>query len=110
MTKKNTKQEIYNGLKTNELILFCIDFLTKDTGKCSFQALLKESFALRPDIFRFSNIPKWPDSRKIDRPLRTLRKRKLITGNPQTFFSLTKAGKVMAKEIAKTFRQRKLEL
>ncbi|MEA3344198.1 MAG: hypothetical protein U9Q16_00745 [Patescibacteria group bacterium] len=110
MSKRNTKQDIYKELKTNELILFCIDSLAKDTGKCSFQNLLKESFALRPDIFRFPNIPQWPDSRKIDRPLRTLRKRKLITGSPQTFFSLTKKGKIMAKEIAKTFRQRKLKL
>jgi hypothetical protein len=108
--KKNTKQDFYKEIKTNELILLCIDSLSKNTGRCSFQDLVKESFALRPDIFGFASISQWPDSRKIDRPLRTLRKRKLISGNPQTFFSLTKTGKFMVKEVVKTFRQRKLEL
>jgi len=49
-----------------------------------------------------------PDSRKIDRPLRTLRKRRLIKGDPKTFFTLTKTGQKIAEEIATTFRQRKL--
>ena len=60
--------------------------------------------------FFFSKIKKWPDSRKLDSSLRKLRKRKLITGNPRTFFKLTNLGKKTAGDTAKAFRQRKLKL
>ena len=76
--------------------------------KCTFEKLVKESFDLFPEIFCLSKYPKWPDSRKLDRPIRTLRKGKLITGDPKTSFSLTKLGKKMAAETSETFRQRKL--
>ena len=107
MAKKSFDQELYRRISLNELILFSI-FSTAE--KCTFEELIKECFTLFPKSFSFLGISKWPDSRKLDRPLRTLRKRKLIRGNPKTFFSLTKYGKKIAGETAKTFRQRKLNL
>ena len=102
MGKKSLKVSIF------DLILFSIFSLTSNREKCDFERLIKECFTLFPETFSFSKYPQWPDSRKLDRPLRTLRQRKLIKGDPKTFFSLTKAGQKIAIEIAKTFRQRKL--
>ena len=92
----------------NDLILFSIYLIIEDQEECTFERLIKECFTLFPESFSFSKYPRWPDSRKLDRPLRTLRKRKLIKGDPKTFFSLTKTGEITAEGIAKTFRQRKL--
>jgi len=91
----------------NDLIIFSIYSLQRE---CPLEELVKECFSLFPENFSFSKIKKWPDSRKLDRPLRSLRAKKIITGDPRTFFSLTKTGKKMAEDISKTFRQRKLKL
>lgn len=91
----------------NDLIIFCI---YSAGSKCSFEELIKECFDSFPEYFSFPKIKKWPDSRKLDRPLRTLRKKKLITGSPKTSFSLTKLGRKTAEEIAKIFRQEKLKI
>jgi len=110
MMKTPSDKEQYKNLGVNELILLGIYSIVNDKEKCTFERLVKESFNLFPEAFCFSKNPEWPDSRKLDRPLRTLRKRKLIIGNPKTYFSLTKLGKKMAIEILKTFRQRKLQI
>ncbi len=110
MKKKSFDQELYRRVSLNELILFSIFSVAEKKEKCTFEELIKECFILFPKGFSFIGFPKWPDSRKLDRPLRSLRKRKLITGNPKTFFVLTKAGKKIAEEVAKIFRQRKLKL
>ena len=107
---KSFPEELYQKVSLKGLILFSIYLAVGHKGKCNFEKLISECFILFPKRFSFLEISKWPDSRKIDRPLRTLRKRKLIIGNPKTFFSLTKAGKKTAEEIAKTFRQEKLKL
>jgi len=101
-------QDLYKKGRITDLILFGINSITENKEKCTFERLIKECFTLFPETFSFSKYPQWPDSRKLDRPLRTLRKIKLITGNPKTFFSLTKLGKKIAEETSKTFRQRKL--
>jgi len=108
--KTSSGKEQYKNLGVNELILLGIYSIVNNGEKCTFEKLVKESFNLFPEAFCFSKNPEWPDSRKLDRPLRTLRKRKLITGNPKTYFSLTRIGKKMAIEILKTFRQRKLQI
>ena len=92
----------------NELILFTIYSLNKSSKKCTFQELIKECFSLFPKKFCFSKYPKWPDARKLDRSLRTLRGKKMISGNLQSSFVLTFSGKKMAEEITKTFCQKKL--
>lgn len=108
--KKSIEEELYRKVSTNDLILFSIYSVMAKKEKCGFERLVKECFILFPKSFSFLGISKWPDSRKLDRPLRTLRKRKLITGDPKSFFSLTKLGRKTAEEVAKTFRQRKLKL
>jgi hypothetical protein len=106
--KKSFDKELYKNLGINELILLGIYLIVNNGEKCTLERLVKESFNLFPEAFCFSQYPEWPDSRKLDRPLRTLRKRKLIFGDPKTSFSLTKVGEKVATETAKTFRQRKL--
>ncbi len=101
-------EELYQKASINNLILLSIYSVIENQEKCTFERLIKECFTLFPQVFSFTRYLKWPDARKLDRPLRTLRKRKLITGDPKTYFSLTKPGKKIAEEITKTFRQRKL--
>ncbi len=96
-----------NKQSINNLILFCLYSLGK---RSSIEELVKKCFSLFPERFSFSKIKKWPDSRKLDSSLRKLRKRKLITGNPKTFFKLTNLGRKTAEDIAKTFRQGKLKI
>ncbi len=96
-----------NKQSINNLILFC---LYSSGKRSSFEKLVKECFSRFPERFSFPKIKKYPDSRKLDSSLSKLRKRKLITGNPKTFFKLTNLGKKTAEEVAKTFRQRKLKL
>jgi len=92
----------------NNLILFAIYSLSKSSKKCTFQELIKECFSLFPKEFCFSKYSEWPDARKLDRSLRTLREKKMISGNLQTFFGLTSFGKKIAEEVTKTFCQKKL--
>ena len=121
---KTFDEALYKKARITDLILFGINSITEgdedksssssfaaareNKEKCTFERLIKECFTLFPETFSFPKYPQWPDSLKLDRQLRTLRKRKLITGNPRTYFSLTKLGKKIAIETAKTFRQRKL--
>lgn len=91
----------------NDLILFCL--LNKGKA-CYFDDLIKECFGSFPKTFCFSRNKKWPDSRKLDRPLRALRKKKLIKGSSEAKLSLTGSGKQKAQEIAKSFRQEKLKI
>ncbi len=105
---KSFDEQLYKKVHITDLILFGINSIIENKEKCTFERLIKECFTLFPEIFSFSKYSQWPDSLKLDRRLRTLRKRKLITGDPKTSFFLTKLGKTIALETAKTFRQRKL--
>jgi len=91
----------------NDLILFCL--LSKGQS-CDFDCLMEKCFNNFPKVFCFSSIKKWPDSRKLDRPLRTLRKKKFIKGSPEKGFSLTLSGKQKAEEITKIFKQETLKI
>jgi len=110
MRKKSFDEDLYKGMGINNLILFCIFSIAEKKEKCTFERLMQECFSLFNKVFSFQNFPKWPDSRKLDRPLRSLRKRKLILGDPRNLFSLTKFGKKTAEEISKTFSQKKLQI
>jgi len=91
----------------NDLIIFAL-YSAKSGRKCSFEELVKECFNNFPQVFLLKNCPRWPDTRKLDRPLRSLRKKKLIAGDPSTFFSLTSQGKKEAQYVAKNLKQGKL--
>lgn len=101
-------EDLYKGARITDLILFGINLVIENKEKCTFERLIKECFTLFPQVFSFSQYPQWPDSLKFDRQLRTLRKRKLIIGDPKTTFSLTKIGQKMAVDTVRTLRQRKL--
>ena len=111
MVKKWPIDEVlYRKVSLNNLILFSIYSVTAKKEKCEFERLIKECFTLFPKSFSLLKFPKWPDSRKLDRSLRTLRRNKLLVGDPKTFFKLTNLGKKTAEDTAKAFRQRKLKL
>jgi hypothetical protein len=96
------------NVTVNELILFCIHSVVANNEQCSFERLVKECFTLFPDTLKFSRYPIWPDSRKLDRPLRALRNEKMIIGDPKTYFLLTKEGQQKANEVSKALRQGRL--
>lgn len=96
------------NFSVNDLILFCIHSVAMNNEQCSFDRLIKECFTLFPETLRFERYPIWPDSRKLDRPLRALRDEKLIIGDPKTIFLLTRQGQKKADEISKALRQGKL--
>jgi hypothetical protein len=92
----------------NDLILFCIHQVNSNNEQCSFDRLVKECFTLFPETLRFERYPIWPDSRKLDRPLRALRDEKLIIGDPKSYFMLTEAGEKKVVIISKILRQGRL--
>ena len=110
MKKKAFEEHLYRKFSVNDLIIFSLFSLKEEKEKRNFEELVKKCFTLFPAAFSFSNFSKWPDARKLDRPLRSLRKKKLIAGSPQTSFSLTPSGRKKAEEIAKDFRQGRLKL
>ena len=112
MKKTFLDSKSYEKTPINKLILLGIYLLaSKDKGsnqKCKFETLVSKCFTLFPKVFALSRYPKWPDTRKLDRPLRALRKRKLIKGDSKTSFTLTGQGKKEVEKLAKTFRQKRL--
>lgn len=107
---QNIKGQNLNFSKASvtDLILFCIHSIISNSEQCSFERLVKECFTLFPDTLKFPRYPIWPDSRKLDRPLRALRDEKLIIGDPKTYFILTKTGEEKAAVVYKALRQGKL--
>jgi len=101
-------EQLYGSARIADLILFAMLSLKGSGKECIFENLIKECFILFPKTVSFSEHPRWPDSRKIDRPLRTLRKQKLITGNPRDSFFLTREGERLAQEVFRKLRQGKL--
>jgi len=109
MKEKSNKNFDYSGeAPINDLILFCILNIQEKREKATFERLVKECFTSFPKIFGLAKYPKWPDTRKLDRPLRILRERKLVEGDPKTFFILTHQGSKQAQDFTKTFCQEKL--
>lgn len=109
MAKKiDEKNLAYYKTSINDLILFSVYAVVTNKEDCTFERLVNESFVLFPHVFGFQKYPHWPDTRKLDRPLRSLRTCKYITGNPKKNFSLTKEGREKAEAIGKTLRQGKL--
>lgn len=81
------------GPSLNELILFCLQSVLRKKKKCTFGDIINECFKTYPKFFSLADYPNWPDSLKLDRPLRELRKDGLIKGSPVTFYSITDAGR-----------------
>ena len=85
-------------LSQSDLILYSIYRITRRKDECTFERLVYETFTLFPEKFSFYTY-KLPDSLKLDRQLRTMRKDKLIIGNNTYGFSLTKLGEHQAVQI-----------
>lgn len=101
---KNKKTKSAN-FSVNDLILFCVHSVILNNEQCSFERLVKECFTLFPQTLKFERYPIWPDSRKLDRPLRLLRNEKLVIGDPKSYFVLTKEGEKRAEEIERILKQ-----
>ncbi len=97
-----------SNFSVNDLILFCIHSIIANSEQCSFERLVKECFTLFPETLKFTRYPIWPDSRKLDRPLRALRDEGLILGEPKTYFILTKKGEEKSATVSKKLRQGRL--
>ena len=81
------------------LILIGADSVLNKRKKCSFGVLVKECFTLFPEAFSLSEFPKWPDTLKLDRPLRKLKEKGYLKGNPNTHFTLTRYGESVVEEL-----------
>ncbi len=101
------KGKIDKNISINELVLLGLFLLSKESKKADFEALLEKCFQLSPELIAFES-HKWPDARKIDRPLRNLRNKGLVSGSPDSYFSLTVKGKEEALKINKELYQGKL--
>ncbi len=91
-------------------MLFSLYLALDKNKKCTFSRLVKKCFLSFPEIFSFSDIAEWPDSRKLDRPLRILKEEKMIKGELQGSFQLTKKGEKKAKEISGRLAQMRLKI
>ena len=109
MTKKKWPEEIYQRVSIPDLILVSLLSLEASGKKISFEELLKQCLDLFPRRFSFSKM-KWPDARKIDRPLRMLRVQNLIGNGSETVLVLTNKGKKKALGAMNLLRQKKLKL
>ncbi len=108
MVKSASKKLDFSKVSVEGLILFCIHSVVASSEQCSFERLVKECFTLFPDMLKFTRYPIWPDSRKLDRPLRALRDEKFVVGDTKTYFILTETGEAKVAIIAKSLRQGKL--
>ena len=109
--KKSWPEEIYQKISICDLILISFYSLDNNIDKeISFEELLKQCFNLFPKKISFSNYSKWPDSRKLDRPLRTIRRKKMISGDFKKGFTLTQAGRKKSLNAMKFLGQKKLKL
>jgi hypothetical protein len=109
MIKKDKETVLFLKRKTlHDLILFCLFKVTESKERATIERLVAECFLLFPNSFELKGYPKWPDSKKLDRALRSLRKNKLINGGSKTFFTLTKKGKQEVENMLKELRQKKL--
>lgn len=97
----NYQEGIYSLLPSDQLILFAVLMIKRSGEECTFERLIKECFTLFPKSFNFHRYPQWPDSIKLDRPLRDLRNRNLIVGKNTTRFELTRLGEKYVMEIEK---------
>jgi len=102
------KNSNLSKVSVEDLILFSIHSVILANEQCSFDRLVKECFTLFPDTLKFQRYPIWPDSRKLDRPLRALRNQKMIIGDPKSYFILTKSGQGRVAVVSKILRQGKL--
>lgn len=107
MSTFNNRNENYTQVDIHSLILVCIDNVISNNDDCTFERLVYECFSNYPKVFSLFRYPQWPDSNKLDRPLRKLRERGYIVGSPKLGFLLTEDGKHQVSRIRKTLALQK---
>lgn len=88
-----------NKLTLEDLLLISIYSVFIKKKKCSYGTLVLEAFKKFPGDFSLDEYNFYPDSLKMDRPLRELREKGLISGSPITFYTLTNLGKTKAQKL-----------
>lgn len=101
MTILENHEAMYSQMDINSLLLICIDNIITNSDDCTFERLVYECFTSYPKVFSLFRYPQWPDSNKLDRPLRKLRERGLIVGSPKMGFLLTEDGKHQVARVRK---------
>lgn len=96
---------IYTRFTLNDLILASIYLIKSKGDVCTLERLVAECFYNFPKVFSFKRYPLWPDAVKFDRPLRTLREKGLIVGNPRDKFALNKYGEARAIDILRKLKR-----
>lgn len=92
----------YQSIPAKKLIVFSIAKVINSGEECTFERLVKECFDRFPKKFSFYRYPNWPDSLKLDRPIRDLRDIDgFIEGNNSTRFKLTSLGMKYVKSVTK---------
>jgi hypothetical protein len=86
--------------KLEDLIMIVLYESLGRGEKCSFGKIVVNSFHKFPDDFSLTEYKSYPDSLKLDRPLRELREKGLISGSPITYYFLTPLGKKVAEKLA----------
>jgi hypothetical protein len=109
MKKIKTEKDNYKKIPINSLIVFGLYSRAKEK-KCSFEDLAIECFDLFPDNFCLNQYPQYPDSRKLDRPIRDLRRKGLIKGDSRSGIYLSVKGINRALQIERNFSQIKLKI
>lgn len=94
-------ESLYRDVPSEKLIVYSIYSMLQKNEVVTFERLVKECFTLFPKSFCFTRYPNWPDSMRLDRPIRSLRADGLIVGKPQGTFTLTNIGIRKAKEVEK---------
>ncbi len=93
----------------DSLILLGLLGLSEGKKKASFEDLVIESFNSFPELFSLGS-HNLPDSRKLDRPIRSLKSDKMINQGSDGKLSLTKIGEARAREISRSLGQKKLNI
>lgn len=107
MSILNNQDTTYTQVDIYSLILVCTDSVISNNDDCTFERLVCECFTNYPKIFGLFRYPQWPDSNKLDRPLRKLRERGFIVGSPKLGFLLTEDGEHRVSRIRKALALQK---
>jgi hypothetical protein len=105
MTMVENDETSYMRADIHSLIIISIDNIVTNNEDCTFERLVYECFTNFPKIFSLFRYPQWPDSNKLDRPLRKLRERGFIVGSPKVGFLLTEDGRHRVVSIKKSLER-----
>lgn len=101
-------EQQYISISINKLIILGLSFVLTKKKECNFKDLVEKCFQLFPKTFQFDDHTEWPDTKKLDRPIRALRRQGFLMGDSKTKLTLTSKGKKIANSLSEAFTQKKL--